>query len=249
VAASDKCYTMRCFPCHFLLVVPLLLAGCDALGLGHKKGPPPREFTLVSPYNTTRTYAVAPFLNLSGSHDFDPLTMSDQLFSELQQIQNLNVLPVNKTLAAMAQLHLRTINSPQAAQKVADLIGADALLVPAITAFDPYNPPTVGMAFQLYTQDDLAGPPPAGTRQINGAMLPDPNVHPSQPATEIAAIFNSTNQTVLMELHDFTKGRTDYQSALQEQRYLADIDSYARFVCHAMVRRLMDVERVRATGR
>ena len=36
---------------------------------------------------------------------------------------------------------------------------------------------------------------------------------------------------------------------LQQDQYLADSDAYMRFVCHAMVRRLMEVERTRLAGR
>ncbi len=239
---------MRNVPIYLVFILPAFLTGCGLLS-GKKAATPTREYALTSPYATTRTYAVAPVINLSGSHDFDALAISDQLFSELQQVQNLNVLPVNKTLAAMQRLQIRRIDSPQTAQRIADAMGADAILVTAITAYDPYNPPTIGMSMQLYTLDALAGAPPVVSRQINGESLPGEAAKSRQPVSEIAAIFNANNQTVLLELHDFTKGRTDYQSAFQDERFLADIDSYTRFVCHAMIRRLMEVERVRSSDR
>ena len=55
--------------------------------------------------------------------------------------------------------------------------------------------------------------------------------------------------TVLKELHVFAEGRTQYDSALADQKFLMDSDSYMRFVCHAMIRRLMDVERDRVSDR
>jgi hypothetical protein len=232
------------FP-YVLALLSLVLPACAP----EKKPPPPREFHLTSPYTDVRTYAVAPVVNLSGSRDLDPLAISDVLFSELQQVQNLNVLPVNKTLAAMELLKIRTINTPQKAQAIAEAVGADALVVPAITSYDPYNPPSIGMSLQLYTLDTLAGPPPVVSHQINGAAIPGDAPKARQPVVEIAAIFNATNQTVLQELQSFARGRTDYQSALQEERFLADIDAYTRFVCHAMVRRLIEVERVRSPDR
>ncbi len=223
----------------------LMLTACSS----GKKPRPPREFHLTSPYTDVRTYAVAPVVNLSGSRDLDPLAVSDILFSELAQVQNLNVLPVNKTLAAMLHLKIKVIDSPQKAQQIAAALGADALLIPAITSYDPYNPPSVGMSMQLYTLDSLAGPPPVVSRQINGAAIDGDAPKARQPVVEIAAIFNSTNQTVLQELQSFAQGRTDYQSAFKEDRYLADIDAYTRFVCHAMIRRLIEVERVRSPDR
>ena len=82
-----------------------------------------------------------------------------------------------------------------------------------------------------------------------GAMTrAEPRAEPrpgQQPASQVSAVFNSTNQTVRKELQVFAAGRSDYDSALAEQRFLMDSDWYMRFVCHAMIRRLMDVERER----
>ena len=44
-------------------------------------------------------------------------------------------------------------------------------------------------------------------------------------------------------------GRTQNDSALEEQKFLLDADQYMRFVCHAMVRRLMEVQRTRPSDR
>ena len=69
------------------------------------------------------------------------------------------------------------------------------------------------------------------------------------PVAQVNAVFNATNQTVLRELGDFARGRTPYNSAMREERFLMDADLYARFVCHAMVRRLIEVERERLFDR
>ena len=63
----------------------------------------PLEYTLHSPYSGVRTLAIAPSFNLSPSHDFDPLVVSDLLFAELQGVESINALPVNRTLAVMAE--------------------------------------------------------------------------------------------------------------------------------------------------
>jgi hypothetical protein len=70
-----------------------------------------------------------------------------------------------------------------------------------------------------------------------------------QPASQANGMFNATNQSVLRELQEFARGRTQFDSALQGDKYLMDSDLYVRFVSHAMVRRLMEVERVRLAGR
>ena len=218
------------------------LAGCDDLFAEKKPAPGPIEYTLQSPYRGVRTFAVAPAVNLSGNHDFDVLAISDSLFEELQQVGDLNVLPLNKTLAAMQRMGIRTIDSPQMAQHLAEFLGADAIVIPAVTAYDPYNPPKIGMILQLYTARQVAM-----VTTMPAAPLAAPDSH--QPVSQVATVFNATNQSVLRELRDFAQGRTQRDSALQDQKFLLDSDLYLRFVCHAMARRLLEVEKARAAGR
>ncbi|HUO06933.1 MAG TPA: hypothetical protein VM008_01260 [Phycisphaerae bacterium] len=224
------------------------LTGCENLYEQQPK-PQPIEYTLQSPYKGTRTFAVAPTVNLSGSRDFDVLAVSDTLFEELQQVQGLNVLPVNKTLAAMQRLGIRTIDSPQMAQHLAEFLGADAIVIPAVSSYDPYNPPKIGMILQLYTARQTADAPPPSTMPGAswGGPIAGPNDH--QPVSQVAAVFNASNQTVLRELRDFAQGRTQHDSALQDEKFLLDADAYTRFVCNAMTRRLIEVEKARLAGR
>ena len=77
---------------------------------------------------------------------------------------------------------------------------------------------------------------------------PVPSVE-RQPVSQVSGVFNASNQSVLRELKTFANGRTQFDSALMDQKFLVDSDSYMRFVCNAMVRRLMDVERTRASDR
>jgi hypothetical protein len=196
------------------------------------------EAPVTSPYPGVETIAIAPAINLSGSRDFDPLAVSDALYAELQQIPGLNVLPLNRTLFAMRQLGIKSLNDPAQVQKIAESLGAQGLIVPAVTAYDPYNPPVVGMILQMYTVQE------PGHVEANSAATAS-----RQPVSQAEAVFNATNQSVLRELRDFAQGRTQYDSALQDQKYLMDSDLYMRFVCHAMSRRLMEVERARVTGR
>lgn len=209
---------------------------------------------MYSPYPVVRTYAIAPVVNMSGSRDFDSLRVADSLFAEMTQVRQLNVLPVNKTLAAMQRMGMDSIRSAPDAQRLANAMGADAIVIVAVTAYDPYNPPSIGMTMQLYTARDLGVMPEPEARTLSGQALPSEgsdmraDVGP-QPVSQVSGIFPATNQTVLKELEDFAKGRSDYESALQERRYLVDIDYYVRFVCHAMTRRLLETERGRVGSR
>jgi hypothetical protein len=230
----------------FCCLLSMAAGGCEFFTGEKKAAPRPLEYELTSPYKGVRTLAVAPAINQSGSRDFDVLSVSDSLFEELQQVGGLNVLPLNKTLAAMQRLGIRTIDSPLTAQRIAEFLGADALIVPAITAYYPYNPPKVGMVLQMYTPRRLVKGDAnvTGTPQGAGTIVSE-----RQPVSQVEGVFDSSNQSVLKELRDYAQGRTQYDSALQDQKFLMDADAYTRFVCHAMVRRLMEVERARATDR
>jgi hypothetical protein len=210
---------------------------------------------MVSPYPDVRTIAIAPAINLSGTRDFDLFVVSDTLFGELSQVNGLNILPLNKTLAAMERLGIRSIDDPKTAQKLADAVGADLLVIPAVTAYDPYNPPVIGLILQLYTS--TAGGAPVVKTDVAHSNAPSiitldgagGGAQLQQPVSMVNAVFNAANQSVRREMHNYAVGRTEYGTALEEQRYLMDIDAYMRFCCHAMARRLMDVERSRSSDR
>jgi len=202
----------------------LVGGGCECI-FREKPVSRPLEYMLQTPYADVYTLAVAPAINLSGSRDFDPYIVSDTLFNEMQQVAGWNVLPLNKTLLAMRRLGIQTIDKPEDVRNLATLLGVNALVIPAVTAYDPYNPPTMGMILQMY--------------ETTGAS----------PVAQVNAVFNATNQSVLRELRDFAMGRTQYDSAMLDQKFLMDADLYARFVCHAMVRRLIEVERDRLSDR
>ncbi len=248
-----------------LAAMLILLGGCGIFG-GHKALPRPMEYTIYSPYNQTHTLAIAPAINLSGSRDFDPLVVSDTIYAELQQVPNVMALPLNKTLLAMQRLGIHSIEDVKTAQALAKYLGADGLIIPAVTAYDPYNPPTVGMILQLYTPTEpvpaaapVAAAKPATVRSNPDTVIFATDIPPTpvrvanpspaqQPAVQVAAVFQSTNQSVLKELQAYAAGRTEYDSALADHKFLMDSDAYMRFVSHAMIRRLMDGERERLAG-
>ena len=121
----------------------LLISGCSLMA---GSGAEP----LVSPYPTQRVWAIAPLRNESGSVQANGHTLADHLARQLENASNLNVLPVNRTLAVMETLEIAQISSPAQARQVLASLNADALVVGTITAYDPYDPPKLGLAIELY---------------------------------------------------------------------------------------------------
>ena len=103
------------------------------------------------------TVAIAPALNLSGSRDFDANRLADIMAGELAHADDVAVIPVSRVLQVLAVQGAGRIESPEHALEVARLVGADALLVFAVTDYDPYDPPRVGISAQLYGTRPGAG--------------------------------------------------------------------------------------------
>ena len=82
------------------LIAAISLAGCV------DSGPPPygTETILSFPKSRKQVWAVTPALNLSGERPVDPLLQADLLFQQLQQVDGLTVIPVNRTAQAMAMI-------------------------------------------------------------------------------------------------------------------------------------------------
>src|SRR5690349_7655669 len=99
-----------------------------------------------------QVWAVTPAVNLSGERAFDQILQADLLYQQLQQVHGVTAIPVNRTAEVLASLRLKQVQSERQAAIVCDLLGCDGLIVPTITAYDPYNPPKLGASLQLFVK-------------------------------------------------------------------------------------------------
>ena len=65
-------------------------------------------------------------------------------------MHGLTVVPVNRVAEVYASLRIEKVQSAEQAAIVCDLLGCDALVVPTMTAYDPYNPPKMGASLQVF---------------------------------------------------------------------------------------------------
>lgn len=234
----------------------LLAAAIGASSLGSCAKPPeltPPE-TLVSPYDTSGPdvlWAVAPLANESGTSAVDPLAVSDTLVNTVTQVEGLAAVPMNRTLAAMRALNMPAVRSASDARSLADLLGADAVIVGTITAFDPYNPPKLGLALALFARDG-PGPQDALDPRTMQRAYSEGRPAPAgagrvadQPAAVVSEMLDGANHAVRMSLQRYADGRHERASALGWKRYLASMDLYTEFASFWTVKRLLDEERLR----
>ncbi len=221
-----------------------LLFGCFGptffWGCAHSTGP--RTDLIGNPGFQGISIAVAPAINLSGSRDFDPNRFADWMAVELGHADGITVIPVSRVLAAQNAEGLDGARSPAQAEELAGKLGADALLVFAVTHYDPYDPPSIGITAQLYGKELRKGERPAdATGGGNHRGNPHGDVEGDLPraASHTQRIFDAASQSDLAELQDFARPRTAEKSAYGWRKYVVSQQHFIRFCCNATIKALL----------
>jgi hypothetical protein len=230
-----------------VLLCALTACGCADRNGAHFLLPPPAV-----------TVVVAPVLNLSNSNDWDPLKVTDWVASELQQFPGVTVIPVNRAAAALAQAGKTALRSPQDAVALADEFGADATLATAITEFNPYDPPIVGLVMQWYARsgEGAARISRSGTSQeldaVGGERLAAGAADPSAtarttPSRQVQRVYNAAMCSTLNEVKEFARTRQGVESPYKWRVHLKSQELFTRYCCHDAIRSMLS-ERTNGHG-
>lgn len=231
------------------LVATALATGCNRpVAYG-------RENTIrlaVSPGSGPRIWAMAPTTNVSGQPGVDPLLQSDLCYQQLQAIEGLTVVPVDRVAAVYASLGIERVQSPEQAALVCDLLNADALLVPTVTAFEPYTPPKMGASLTLFIKPGAyARPNDTDPRALVRQAAPEPGagIPPTgqpggsgvaQGVVQSVGMFDAANGTVRESLRRYAYGRQDPVGPYGEKELLVSSDKYSTFVWRRLTEQLLD---------
>lgn len=195
-----------------------------------------------------RVWAVAPLRNESGSLYAGGLNLADQVASQLQLVGGIDVLPVNRTLAAMDAADMPGgPSSPAEARQLIRLLDADGLVVGSITAYDPYDPPKLGVTMELFVVDET-GRQPVDLRGLVGASTADaaaarPSFNLDKPAAAVSAYFDAADPAVRESLENYAAERGKREQRVSTVRlHRINMDLFSRFVSHEMSRRLVRAE-------
>jgi len=188
------------------------------------------------------TIAVAPAVNLSGSAGFDPDHFADLMASELSFADGIQVVPVSRVLVVLAAQEEAGIESPEHALQVARLLGVDAVLVFAVTEYDPYDPPSIGITAQLYGQRPEQGfgrmDPVALSRRPRPAASAA-EAPPSRLLAQTQRVFDASHASIVEDVREFARGRGGSQSPYGWREYVVNQREYMRFCCYATIRALL----------
>lgn len=114
-----------------------------------------------NPFPQLHRVAVLPFINLSAEPTVNGEQVAMAYYNELQLIPGFEVMPVG---VAKQQLIAQkvVINEATDFQKLARDLGVEAVLVGAITDYEPYYPPRMGIRVDWYAANPGFHPIPAG---------------------------------------------------------------------------------------
>jgi hypothetical protein len=214
----------------------LAFSGCSSV---------PKGTQLPGPYPRITTIAVAPAMNASGSTDFDRIQLADIMADELSHFDGVRVIGANKVLAVLATEDEVQIRSASHALRVSEKLGADGILVFAITSYDPYSPPTVGLSAELFGwSGDRLGrfDPVSASRQATPSAVPTGPDDPLVSRSQVQRVFNGSHEDVQQLVRHFGELRDGDRSPYGWRRYLVSQEDYMRFCCHATLREMMGLE-------
>jgi len=232
-----------------------LLAWAAAVSAGCT-GWPSRDPALVAPYGERQLWAVAPLANESGSLQADGVRLADQLARTLENAGGLDVVPVSRVLAAMQSLELDAVRSPADAASLRGVLGADALVLGTVSAYEPYDPPKVGLAVELYLDPHRPRPGGVDLRELSRAATEEMSrpeglgwSDPAQPASVISRYFDAADPQTREALERYARRRGGDRPADRHawRLYRISMDLYTEFVSHEVSSRLLDAERTRLT--
>jgi hypothetical protein len=225
----------------------ILLAGLALPGCQSK----PSNRVYVSPYPAS--LAVVPFKNLSGSQSLETLAVTDEFVTELGQVSGLTVMPLNQVLAKLRELQMTSVSSPSDALMVADAMNVDGVIVGAVHRWEPYDPPLLGMAVQLYLRDQVLQDKQVQSEDlhVNPADLSRASSpydlklrEPLQSQSEVTRVYDASQDWVIEKIKAYALLRPDNPSPMGWKRYKTQ-RLYLRFVSYEIVGELMLREHAR----
>ncbi len=208
------------------------------------------EQMLFLPGKVKAVWAVAPAINLSGQEHVDALLQADLLYSQLQQVHGLTIIPVNRVVEVYVSLKIDKIQTPEQAALVCDLLGADAIVVPTVTAFDPYNPPKFGASLQLMAKPgSFVRSGNVDPRELVRAAAPGPTDTPeiidNADFIQSVGMFDASNGTIRQMVLEYADGRSDPLGPMGSEEYFRSMDRYCSFVYYTLIDDLLHSPKLR----
>lgn len=114
-----------------------------------------------NPFPQLSKVAVAPFFNLTTDASVDGRQFALAYFNELQLVPGFEVVPVG-VVEKTIETYRISLDNPDQARKLAQILGVDAVVIGAVSDFSPYYPPRCAMQVEWYAVNPGFHPIPPG---------------------------------------------------------------------------------------
>jgi len=197
---------------------------------------------MMNPEFAGLTIAVAPAVNQCGSTAFDPDHFADEMANELGYVDGVNVVPVSRVKDVMRQRGWTQVDRVGQARDLAAALEADAVLVFAVTAYDPYKPPKIGLTAQLLGERAEALP------RVNPVTLSrQPAATEAQGAqgtgwvlAQASRVFDASHTDCLEDVKEFARHRDAGNNPYGYRVYVVSQRRFMQYCCNATLRLLFD---------
>ncbi|TWU47310.1 hypothetical protein Poly51_51100 [Rubripirellula tenax] len=135
------------------------------LGGGCSLFPETRQRDSVhNPFPQLKRIAILPFYNQSNEPTVDTQLVAEKYYASLQAIPGFEVLPIGVTKAQWLQYAMAYGEPTTGAdfQRLARMMGVEAIVVGSVTDFDSFYPPRMAMTVHWYAANDGFHTIPAG---------------------------------------------------------------------------------------
>jgi len=227
-----------------VLIAWTTLAGCTA---SERRVDP---FFVRNPFLGPMTIAVAPAINLSGSIEFDRNRFADLMAVELSYADGITVIPVSRVLGVLSVQGRDGVESPTHAGHLAQSLGADAILVFAVTRYDPYDPPSIGLTAQLYAARPPSGLGPTHQGEVTTSQPGPPGNQRGDSAALLAqssAVHDAAHAAVAEDIAEFAQNRNADNSPYGWRKFVVSQQGFMQYCCYATIRSLLGGERYTAS--
>jgi hypothetical protein len=113
------------------------------------------------------------------------------------------------------------------------------LVIPTVTAFDPYNPPKLGASIQVFRKPrGYARPDNVDPRELarQAAMKPSDSLPtPANKFVQAVGMYDAANGSTREALEAYAHGRNDPAGPLGVKEYYVSMDRYCGFVYNALI--------------
>ena len=155
---------------------------------------------------------------------------------ELSYAEHISVIPVSRVLGVLASQGVDRVESPAHASEIATLVGADAILVFAVTEYDPYDPPRVGISAQVFGAAPKRDTGDPGEPAIGVGARETSN----RPLTETQRRFDAAHADVADEIRSFARQRGADESPYGWRKYVVSQQHFIQYCCSSTVGALLN---------